>query len=72
MKNLFVFLFAMIATLAIGQDYVMYETHTLTPKEGHVQALEEAIAKHNELYHAEGPYKNFIFSILNGPRSGDL
>lgn len=72
MKNLFVFLFAIMATLAIGQDYVMYETHTLTPKEGHVQALEEAVAKHNELYHAEGPYENFIFSILNGPRSGDL
>jgi hypothetical protein len=72
MKNLFVFLFAMIATLAIGQDYVMYETHTLTPKEGHVKALEEAVAKHNKLYHAEGPYENFMFSILNGPRSGDL
>lgn len=55
-----------------GQDYTMYETHTLTPKMGSAEDLDKAIAQHNKLYHADGPYKNYMFSIINGPRTGDI
>ena len=72
MKNLLVLLFTIMATLGSAQDYTMYETHTLTPKVGHEQALDEAIAKHNKLYHADGPYMNYMFSILTGPRTSDI
>lgn len=72
MKHLNTFLFTILATFVFGQDYIMYETHTLTPKEGHEQALNEEIAEHNRLFHADGPYENYMFSILNGPRSGDI
>lgn len=72
MKILTALLFTVVATLVMGQDYTMYETHTLTPKDGHEVALDESIAEHNKLYHADGPYQNFMFSILNGPKTGDI
>jgi hypothetical protein len=72
MKNQ-ILLLLMIFTLSVSaQDYTMYETHTLTPKAGHQKELNAAIANHNKLFHAEGPYKNYMFSIINGPRSGDI
>ena len=61
-----------LTTVFISQDTVMYETHTLTPKIGEEAALDAKIAEHNRLYHADGPYMNYMFSILSGPRTGDL
>ncbi len=72
MRNLLVLVFLAFASLIFAQDYVMYETHYLTPKPGHEMALMEEIAEHNKLYHAEAPYFNWVFSIVNGPRTGDL
>lgn len=72
MRKLLVLVFLAFTTLLVAQDYVMFETHYLTPKPGHQMALMEEIAEHNKLYHAKAPYYNWVFSILNGPRTGDL
>ncbi len=66
------FLLIMTATFVNAQDYTMYETHYLTPIAGHEQAITEEIIEHNKLYHANGPYTNYVFNILSGPRTGDF
>jgi hypothetical protein len=72
MKNLLVLIYLMSITGLFAQDYVMFETHYLTPKPGHELALMEEVKEHNRLFHAEGPYTNNVFRILNGERTGDL
>lgn len=72
MKNLIVLIFLLFSLSIYAQDYIMFETHSLTPKAGHEKAIEEEIAEHNQLYHADGPYPNLVFSVMNGPSQGDL
>ena len=72
MKKLLVLLLVCSTTLLLAQDYVMYETHYMTPKAGHMEQLMEEIGEHNKLFHADGPYYNAVFTVINGPRAGDL
>ena len=65
------FLLVLMGGYLLAQDYALFETHSLTPLPGHQRALEEEIAEHNALYHADGPYQNIVTTVLNGPRTGD-
>jgi len=71
MKNLLYLPFILFCGFLSAQDYGMFETHYLTPKSGHEQALSEEIAEHNKLFHADGPYANYVTTVMNGPRTGD-
>jgi len=57
---------------ASAQNYVMYETAYLKPKLDKLKVLKETLAKHNRQYHAANPHRAQIFSVVNGPRSGQL
>jgi hypothetical protein len=52
--------------------YQMYETMYVSPAPGHADMLSESMTKHNQQFHAEGPYAAYVFFIVNGPRTGDL
>ena len=72
MKNLLYLVLVSIASTLSAQDYIMYETHYLSPKPGHNAELMKEIAEHNKKYHAAGPYTNVVYSVVNGPRTGQL
>jgi len=57
---------------AAAQDYAMYEVQLVTVKPGETQALNKAMAAHNEKYHGAGPYHANVWFVANGPRSGQL
>lgn len=54
-----------------AQDYAMYETQYLKVKPGHDDALGEALAAHNQQFHADGPYRAEVYWIANGKRTGE-
>ncbi len=72
MKNLLLFMLLFFSTLALAQDYILYETHYLVPDDGNQQAMAQKIKEHNEVYHKEGPHENHVFTVLNGPRTGQF
>ena len=57
---------------ASGQDYVQYETVYLKVLPGHSQQFEDALAEHNQRFHAQGPYTAIVYSVITGPRSGQM
>jgi len=65
-------LFTLLPTLALAQDYVMYETQYLTVSPGHTKQFGDAMKAHNDKYHASGPYTASVWAITNGPRSGQI
>ena len=71
MKNLFTMFLALSIHFVYGQDYQMYEVHYLRPLPGNAPAVEALIASHNSTYHNDGPYQNAVFSVVNGPNTGD-
>jgi hypothetical protein len=50
----------------------MYEIQYLKVLPGHANAFNEKMAEHNERFHGEGPYAASVFSVVNGPRSGQF
>ncbi len=38
----------------------------------HVAQFEDALAKHNQRFHAEGPYTALVYYVVTGPRSGQM
>ena len=71
MNKCLLILFAFMPALAVAQDYALYETQYLTPLPGHAGELSLALERHNERFHAEGPYAASVSYIANGPRSND-
>ena len=76
MRKLF-FQLALSAALSFplgvaGQDYVQYETQYLRVLPGHSADFEEALAEHNQRFHADGAYTDYVDFIVNGPRSGQM
>jgi hypothetical protein len=61
-----------MSTGAAAQDYVLYETQYVKVLPGHASAMNEAMAAHNQAFHAEGPYTAQVYFIINGPRAGQL
>ena len=57
---------------AVAQDYMMYETQYVKVLPGHSGAMNEAMAAHNNAFHAEGPYAASVAFVVNGPRAGQL
>lgn len=51
-------------------DYRMAEVTYMMPKTGMEKAFEDAVKKHNEKYHKEGPYKATLDYILTGKEAG--
>jgi hypothetical protein len=63
-------LFAVVPLAA--QDYVLFESQYVKVLPGHASAMNEAMAAHNQAFHAEGPYTAGVYFIVNGTRSGQL
>jgi hypothetical protein len=71
MRNFLLSALLIAPVLLLAQDYIMYETIYITPKQGENKALERELAEHNQKYHAEAPYSVVVFSINTGSHSGD-
>lgn len=55
---------------AFAQNAVIYMNQILEPIPGKVVEFENGVKAHNAKYHASGPEKANLFSIMTGPRSG--
>jgi len=56
-----------------GQDsYIMYETMYIKPKYNKIKEFNEALAAHNQKFHAEGADAVTIHRVANGSRAGQL
>lgn len=53
-------------------NYAMWETIILTPDNTKLKVLGENMRKHNQKYHAEGPYSASVYNIVSGPYTGKL
>ena len=61
-----------VATPTAAQDYALYETQYVKVLPGHAAAMNEAMAAHNQAFHAEGPHLAQVHFVINGPRAGQL
>lgn len=72
MKNLlFLMLFSPLLGFAQAADeYLIFELNYFTPAPGKSAAFESALGAHNKKFHASGPYGVRVYTILNGPNTG--
>ncbi len=62
-----------VCLMTSSQDsYIMYESMYIKPKSSEIKEFNEALAAHNEKYHADGPNAVAIQSVVNGSRAGQL
>ena len=55
-----------------SNDYKMWEDVMLTPDNTKLKVLADNMRKHNQMYHAEGPYKAVVYNIASGPNAGNI
>lgn len=74
-------LLLLMVTIAIGSllnvqaqesKYMMWEDVMITPDYAKLKILGENMRKHNQKYHASGPYKASVYNISTGPNSGNI
>lgn len=65
-------LIALSAPALTAQDYALYETQYLIPLPGQSGDLQDALGQHNKRFHNEGAFAARVFSVVNGPRAGQL
>lgn len=53
-------------------DYVMWESITLTPDNSNLKVLSENMRKHNQTYHKDGAYEAYVYNISTGPNIGKI
>ncbi len=76
MKKNYSFAIALIAVVLLftgsakAQNAVLYMNQILEPIPGKIVEFENGVKAHNAKYHASGPEKANLFSIMTGPRSG--
>lgn len=72
MKRLILFACALaIAFSAVAQsDYLQWEVMNIKPKADKLDLFKKGVAAHNKKYHASGPYRVTMVSVLTGPSSG--
>lgn len=72
-KFTFLILFLLTGLILFGQDsYIMYESMYIKPKFNKIEEFYEALAAHNQKYHAKGPETVAIQRVANGSRAGQL
>lgn len=52
--------------------YEMWESIILTPDNAKLKLLGDALRKHNQTFHKQGPYKAYVYNIVTGPNVGKL
>jgi hypothetical protein len=74
MKHLLIALAFAIAVPITAQDdgYVMFQTITLTAKDGKGQELNAGLKAHNAKYHQDGAESVNVWAVRSGPRTGKL
>jgi hypothetical protein len=76
MKHFFLIaLCAMLAWQVQAQDddtYQMYELIELSPTNGHEKDFQAAVKAHNDQFHKEGAESVNVWSIMSGPRAGNV
>lgn len=55
-----------------GPGYMMVELNFMTPKIGSEKAFVEAVKKHNDKWHKEGPHQSFMWYIRSGEGAGSF
>lgn len=72
MKRLFIFLIALsMACVTQAQtDYQQWEVMNITPKADKLDLFKKGLAAHNKKFHASGPYRASVISVITGPDSG--
>ena len=55
-----------------SDDYKMWEDVMLTPDNTKLKVLGENMRKHNQTYHADGPYRAVVYNIASGPNAGNI
>ncbi len=63
---------ALLPSLGAAQDYTQYEVQYMTVRPEATEALNEALAEHNQEYHSGGAYHANVWYVVNGPRTGQL
>jgi len=74
MKTIFVLLAILLPFLTLAQDdpYTMFMTMYVKTKPDRMKEFGEQMTAHNKTYHAEAPSQVNIWSVVNGPHSGEL
>lgn len=57
---------------AQDEDYIMWETITITPDNTKLKVLGNNMRKHNQTYHSNEPYKAYVYNISTGPNIGKI
>ncbi len=72
MKRIILWSAAMLFTLTtLAQaDYQQWEVMNIIPKIDKLDLFKKGLAAHNKKYHASGPYKVGVSSVITGPSSG--
>lgn len=68
----FLLLLPFLAKAQDEQPYTMYLSLYLDPKIDQTESFLMNMASHNQKYHQEAPFRASVWSILNGPRSGQF
>lgn len=68
---LLIFLFTVGFALA-QNNYSMYETNYLTPKEGMGKTLHDNLMAHNKKFHSAAPYEAWVNYVAVGAHEGDF
>jgi hypothetical protein len=63
-------LMAFAITLFAQPDYQQWEVMNIKPKADKLDLFKKGVAAHNKKYHASGPYRVTMVSVLTGPSSG--
>lgn len=53
-------------------SYQMWESISITPDNTKLKLLGDALRKHNQTFHKQGPYKSSVYNIVSGPNIGKI
>ena len=75
MKTIFVLLAILLPLLTVAQDappYTMYLSMYVKPKPDRMKVCGEQMTAHNKTFHTSASNRVDIWSVVNGPHSGEL